>query len=104
MCEKGISWGFFNDHGTQWHSNAHLNNFIVTKPKIWEENSSFFLLPLDYDLAYTKDEFINIELESENYGCFDENMFENYMCAEYNAMEMSLFGLQLMDFTYGIDN
>ena len=31
-------------------------------------------------------------------------MFENYLCAEYNAMEMSLFGMELMsNFTYTIE-
>ena len=53
MCEKGISWGFFNDHGTDWHCNAHLNNFIVTQPTLWKDD--YFLLPLDYDFAYTKE-------------------------------------------------
>ena len=36
----------------------HLNNFITTVPKINER----FIYPLDFDLAFTKDEYINIDL------------------------------------------
>jgi hypothetical protein len=63
FCQKGINWGFFNDHG-EWHCNAHLNNFIVKFPTPYKR----FTLPLDFDLAFTKEEFINIDLESETYG------------------------------------
>ena len=32
MSKHGLSWGFFLDHGKLFHCNAHLNNFIITKP------------------------------------------------------------------------
>jgi hypothetical protein len=50
FCEKNINWGFFNDHG-YFHCNAHLNNFVIKVPS---ENKRF-ILPLDFDLAFTKD-------------------------------------------------
>jgi hypothetical protein len=57
FCEYSINWGFFNDHG-YFHCNAHLNNFITKVPKQHQR----LILPLDFDLAFIKDEFINIEL------------------------------------------
>lgn len=102
MSENGISWGFFLDHGKLFHCNAHLNNFIVTFPEKSSQSSNFFILPLDYDLAYDKEEFINIEEDSNKYGERDDELFENYQCAEYSAMQMSLFGVEIMDFKYGI--
>jgi hypothetical protein len=33
FCDYEINWGYFNDHGSLWHCNAHLNNFISTVPK-----------------------------------------------------------------------
>lgn len=59
FCQKDINWGFFNDHG-DWHCNAHLNNFVVAFP----EAHNRFTLPLDFDLAFTKEEYINIDLNS----------------------------------------
>ena len=37
LCENKISWGFFQDHIVEWHCNAHLNNFIVSPPKMVEQ-------------------------------------------------------------------
>ena len=75
FCQNDINWGFFNDHGTNWHCNAHLNNLVVCYP----EKDKPLLLPLDYDLAFTKKQFINIDLNSETYGMHDEDLFEQLM-------------------------
>ncbi len=60
FCEKRINWGFFNDHGTTWHCNAHLNNFVITEPQL----DQWFAYPLDYDLAFFEEEFANLEAGS----------------------------------------
>ena len=97
FCEKGINWGYFNDHG-YWHCNAHLNNFIITPPQL----NKRLTLPLDFDLAFTKEEFINIDYASEAYGKRDDDEFERLLLSEYNSMEMSISGLEIMNFTYSI--
>ena len=97
FCQKNINWGFFNDHG-YWHCNAHLNNFIVKPPQA----NSRLTLPLDFDLAFTKEEYINIDLDSKKYGQKDDQNFEQLLLSEYNSMEMSISGLEIMNFKYGI--
>ena len=99
FCEYGINWGFFNDHN-MWHCNAHLNNFIVRRPA----PQSHFVLPLDFDLAFTRQEYINIDFESEHYGGRDLENFEQLLLAEYIAMEISVSGVELMNFSYSIDS
>ena len=73
FCKKGINWGFFNDHNT-WHCNAHLNNFVFKHPSL----SGRFTIPLDFDLAFTKEQYINIDLDSDKYGQRDDDNFEHF--------------------------
>lgn len=85
FCDYEINWGYFNDHGALWHCNAHLNNFVSMIPK----PNGQFLVPLDFDLAFFKKEFIRIDLDEEGqktYGKYDEDQFENFLCSEYQAM------------------
>jgi hypothetical protein len=49
------------------------------------------------------EEFICIDLNSEHYGEYSFDEFQKYLCGEFMAMEMSLFGLELMNFKYGIE-
>jgi len=65
FCKNNINWGFYLDHGLLFHCNAHLNNFLVTQPKTEKESSNFFVLPLDFDLAFTFEEYICIDLGTE---------------------------------------
>ncbi|WP_233357582.1 hypothetical protein, partial [Vibrio cholerae] len=55
LIKNDINWGFFKDHGDVFHNNAHLNNFVVLPPI----NGPNLLGPLDFDLAFTKKDFIN---------------------------------------------
>ena len=55
-------------------------------------------------MAFTRDEFINIDLSSTSYGQNDPHEFEQLMMGEYNALEYSLSGMEVMDnFNYKID-
>jgi hypothetical protein len=80
-----------------------LNNFVSTIPK----PNCQFLLPLDFDLAFFKKEFISIDLDQEaqsSYGKFNQDQFENFLCSEYQAMEMSVSGMEVMsNFKYSIE-
>jgi hypothetical protein len=41
-------------------------------------------------------------LNSEHYGVHSEEEFQKNLSGEFTTMEMSLFGLEVMDFKYGI--
>ncbi len=42
-------------------------------------NREDLIAPLDYDLAFRRKEFLNIDYKSEKYGTNDEALFEEYM-------------------------
>ena len=42
-------------------------------------------------------------MESDSYGSRDDDVFENFLLAELNAMEASLSGMEIMDFKYSIE-
>ena len=61
MIESDINWGYYRDHHKDlYHCNAHMNNFLVLPM-----GHTNLLGCLDYDLAYSKDEFISIEYDQE---------------------------------------
>lgn len=97
LCERGINWGYFNDHKVD-HCNAHLNNFVVLQPQADRE----VLAPLDFDLAFSKQEFVQIDRESPLYGCNDPLNFEELQQGEFSALQLSISGMELMNFKYGI--
>ena len=97
MCDCNINWGYFNDHKID-HCNAHLNNFVVLEPKPNGE----LLAPLDFDLAFSREEFIQIDRESPLYGCNDPLNFEELLQGEFTALQLSISGMELMNFKYGI--
>jgi hypothetical protein len=54
----GVSWGTYADlMGT--HCNAHANNMVVQIPTA-AAASGRLLAPLDFDMAYTREEFIEV--------------------------------------------
>lgn len=91
MQDNNISWGYFIDHNPfEPHCNAHCNNFIVLGPG--NEN---LLAPVDFDMAFKKDEFI-CTVEGENFGKCDEELFENWMNCERVNLELTLAGQENM--------
>ena len=58
-----LSWGTYSD-GLGWHCNAHLNNLVVRKPHEPEMSTTFdslsstLLCPLDFDMAFSYEEFV----------------------------------------------
>jgi hypothetical protein len=66
LVENNISWGYYSDHDpNSVHQNAHPNNLVVIPENLNQEN---LLAPLDYDLAFFRQEFLNIEYQSSTYG------------------------------------
>lgn len=76
MLQKEINWGYFKDHHPyMYHCNAHPNNMVVLDKEINSEN---LIGPLDFDLAFSKREFININADEFSYGKYDSKLFDSY--------------------------
>jgi hypothetical protein len=100
LDENRISWGYFIDHNLfEPHCNAHPNNFIVLDL----ERHLNLLAPLDFDMTYDFDTFVNIVPESEKYGqAGDLEMFDNWAGLEKFELEKALGGMENMaNFAYG---
>ncbi|CAD8190648.1 unnamed protein product [Paramecium pentaurelia] len=87
----------------QYHSNAHLDNFVVI------QNGSSILAPVDFDLAYCKEEFINIDFdfdaqisnsqtyqENKNYGKFELEQWLFYQDQERIGLELAIGGMDMI--------
>lgn len=94
--ENELNWGYFADHSDLiFHNNMHPNNFVVLSPKFARDQ---LLAPLDFDIAFCKDEFINIDLDedNQNYGRNDAQLFERFQLMSKLSLEMSLSGVEMM--------
>jgi hypothetical protein len=62
-----LNWGYFYDHDPNaYHCNAHPNNLVCVAP---EYGLDYLAAPIDFDMAFTEDEFINIDVnDSKTYG------------------------------------
>lgn len=95
FLEKRINWGYYFDHHPYLaHCNAHPNNFIVLHEKHQSQN---LLAPLDFDLAFEEQEFININYEDKTYGKFDQELFNQFLEQEKISLELALTGMENMD-------
>ena len=81
MHDARISWGTYNDALAR-HCNAHPNNFVVASP---ESAESQLLAPLDFDMAFTEDEY-------NTFPCSKEMPFDQVLTMERNAMMLSVGG------------
>ena len=91
LQDHEISWGYFIDHNPfEPHCNAHCNNFLVLGP-----GHSNLLAPVDFDMAFRKEEFISL-VEGELYGRCDEELFENWVNCERINLELTLAGQENM--------
>ncbi|OMJ67500.1 hypothetical protein SteCoe_35324 [Stentor coeruleus] len=97
LQDNYISWGYFIDHNPfEPHCNAHCNNFIILGPQ-----STNILAPVDFDMAFSKTEFIS-PIEGEGFGTNDIDLFENWVNCERNCLEYTLAGQENMaNFVYG---
>ncbi|CAD8116637.1 unnamed protein product [Paramecium primaurelia] len=104
FIDNDISWGYFRDHSKfYYHSNAHLDNFVII------QNGSNVLAPVDFDLAFCKEEFINIDIdfdaqransseisENKNYGKFDLEQWLFYQEQERIGLELAIGGMDMI--------
>lgn len=91
LQDNNVCWGYFIDHNPfEPHCNAHCNNFIVLGP-----GCKNLLAPVDFDMAFMKDEFVST-VEGEGFGKCDEELFENWMNCERINLELTLAGQENM--------
>jgi len=92
LQDKNISWGYFFDHNPfEPHCNSHPNNFLVL------ENQSKLLAPIDFDMAFNFEEFIDTVNTGEN----DFGLFQNWVNCERVNLELALAGQENMaNFSY----
>ena len=63
IYEVDLNWGYFADHDTAYHCNAHPNNFVVLPP-----GNGRLLAPLDFDMAFFRKEYIMYSHEKKQKG------------------------------------
>lgn len=104
LDENQISWGYFIDHNLfEPHCNAHPNNFLVLDLLSPSNPSNLLLAPLDFDMAYNLETFVNIVEDSPDFGRGrDAEMFDNWSGLEKYELEKALGGQENMaNFSYG---
>lgn len=95
FLENEFNWGYYSDHEDYvFHNNAHPNNFVVLPDLYGNEQ---LLAPLDFDMAYFRNEFININYTDPTYGMNDRELFDTYTIQSITALEFSLVGLENME-------
>ncbi|CAD8113502.1 unnamed protein product [Paramecium sonneborni] len=105
LIDNDISWGYFRDHSKfYYHSNAHMDNFVII------QNGSSVLAPVDFDLAFCKEEFINIDIdfdaqinndfsayqENKKYGKYDKEQWLFYQDQERMGLELAIGGMDMI--------
>jgi hypothetical protein len=90
-CKKlfediGLNWGTYD-----YHCNAHLDNFIIL-PK---NDKNVLLAPIDFDLAFTRDQFIDIKYSNAE-GIENKVSFDHLIVRERNCLLMQLIGINMI--------
>jgi len=82
FLDEEFNWGTYNGQSPlDIFCSSHFNNFVVMPP-----NDYCLLSPIDFDLSFTKKNFINNDKQSESYGTHDELIFDKYLNREINTL------------------
>lgn len=82
LLDHNISWGTYSDQLGD-HCNAHPNNFVVLPPSSTDP-SHFLLAPVDFDMAYGREEFTR-----------EDHLWQQWIDQEKQALVMELGGAML---------
>ena len=89
--EEEFNWGTFNAQSQfDVFCSSHYNNFIVLP-----SSKSSLLSPVDFDLSFTKNNFINSDIHSKSFGKFDQRIFDEYLIRELNTLIENLSGFYI---------
>ena len=84
--DEDFNWGSYNGHSHfDIICSAHYNNFIILPGKF-----KCLLAPIDFDLAFQRKNFININKESKNFGKHDDLMFDKFLNREINTLLINI--------------
>ena len=93
LQDNNINWGYYADHEpNSFHCNSHPNNFIVLSSGL----SKNIVAPLDFDIAFLKENFISVTEDSKAYGTLDQSEFDQFLNSERYALETALGGSENM--------
>jgi len=81
--KNDLIWGTF-----EFHCNAHLDNLLMIKKNSFKR----LLSPLDFDMAYYKQEFIDLKYKNLT-GIEDKVGFDDLMLREKNYLLIQLLGI-----------
>ena len=82
LQDADFNWGTYNGQApSDIFCSAHYNNFIVLSG-----NYSYLLAPIDFDLAFEREFFVNNDKESKNFGKNDNSTFDNFLNREINTL------------------
>ena len=90
LQDADFNWGTYNGQGpTDFFCSAHYNNFIVLSG-----NYSCLLAPIDFDLAFEKEFFVNNDKESQNFGKNDNSAFDQFLNREINTLLFNIINIK----------
>jgi len=95
LQDAQINWGSYIDRGCSYHCNAHSNNLVVLP-----QGNESLLSPLDFDLAYSKENMIVINKECPTFGQHDLSFWDNYINAEFVDLSLNLCGSEDYNFKF----
>lgn len=115
MQDNNINWGTYEDQPFRLHCNAHTDNILIlSKERRKNHNGTPNLISiLDFDLSFFKDNFININLDSQpdKYGKKDNILFDCLLNIERQHLEWEIGGMEnmkifdfLIDLKFNSDN
>ena len=82
FLDAEFNWGTYNGQSPlDTFCSAHYNNFVVLPPKY-----GCLLSPIDFDLSFTKKNFVNNDKQSNSYGKSDKVEFDKFMVREINTL------------------
>jgi hypothetical protein len=84
--DNQLNWGTYD-----YHCNAHLDNYIVLP----RNDKRCILAPVDFDLSFTRDQFIDIKYNSSQ-GIENKVTFEDLLLRERNCLLMQLIGINMI--------
>ena len=89
--EIEFNWGSFNGQSpVDLFCSSHYNNFIVL-PK----SKCSLLSPTDFDMSFSKGNFINTDVNSISFKTFDQKVFDEYLIRELNTLLENLGGIYI---------
>ena len=89
--EIEFNWGSFNGQSpVDLFCSSHYNNFIVL-----QKSKCSLLSPTDFDMSFSKDNFINTDVNSISFKTFDQKVFDEYLIRELNTLLENLGGIYI---------